>query len=205
MVFHFLFPHLILWHLDMLNRERRNHNAGSQSQLRKKGEYFTDVISQQGRSSLRPDSTFIPERPFIVCSYLIHQSVSALNEIPTIPLHSTSKTMSFTIRTVSGGGCFLPRGCFLPGGCLLPSMHWGRLPPVNRITDTSKNIALATTSLRPVTWTKAAPYIHGFLFWRVVHSQRATQTARCNRTHCKWSQVYISTCIDWLRHNTVNP
>ena len=49
------------------------------------------------------------------------------------------------------------------GGCFLPSMHWGRpagvlpsqhalrqTPPVNRITDTSKNITLATTSLRPV-------------------------------------------------------
>ena len=74
-------------------------------------------------------------------------------------------------------GCFLPGGlCFLlgvlpsrvgasfPGGvgvlpshwCFLPSMHWGR-PPVDRITDTSKNITLATTSLRPVinlNWTK---------------------------------------------------
>ena len=36
-------------------------------------------------------------------------------------------------------------------GVWYPSMHWGRHPsPVNRITDTSKNITLATTSLRPV-------------------------------------------------------
>ena len=63
------------------------------------------------------------------------------------------------------GGCFLPgrvlptRGCFLLGG-MLPSgggasfwgmppsrgvlLHWGRPPPVDRITDTSKNITLAT-------------------------------------------------------------
>ena len=48
-------------------------------------------------------------------------------------------------------GCFIPRGCLLPGGGWYPSMHWGRPPsPVDRITDTSKNITLATTSLRPV-------------------------------------------------------
>ena len=43
-----------------------------------------------------------------------------------------------------GGGGSLPGGvCLVPGG--LP-----RDPPVNRITDTCKNITLATTSLRPV-------------------------------------------------------
>ena len=35
-------------------------------------------------------------------------------------------------------------------GWQYPSMHWGRPPPMDRITDTSKNITLATTSLRPV-------------------------------------------------------
>ena len=48
----------------------------------------------------------------------------------------------------SGAG-ICSRGCLLLGGWY-PSMHWGRQPPVNRITDTSKNITLATTSLRPV-------------------------------------------------------
>ena len=68
----------------------------------------------------------------------------------------------------SGGVC--SRGCLLQGmstpggvcsgGCLLqggvcswgwyPSMHWGRHPPVNRMTDRCKNITLATTSLQPV-------------------------------------------------------
>ena len=62
------------------------------------------------------------------------------------------------------GGCLLP-GVSALGGCLLPgvsalggvcsrgvSQHALRQTPspVNRITDTSKNITLATTSLRPV-------------------------------------------------------
>ena len=58
------------------------------------------------------------------------------------------------------GGCLLP-GASAPGGCLLlgvsapggvwyPSMHWGRHPPVNRMTNSCKNITLATTSLQPV-------------------------------------------------------
>ena len=72
------------------------------------------------------------------------------------------------------GGCLLPGGVCswgvsAPGGCLLwglcllqgrvcfqrvsapggwhPSMHWGRHPPVNRMTNRCKNITLATTSL----------------------------------------------------------
>ena len=57
-----------------------------------------------------------------------------------------------------GGVAFLGRvGCFLPGGGAsfpweVVSQHALRQtpPPVNRITDTSKNITLATTSLRPV-------------------------------------------------------
>ena len=48
------------------------------------------------------------------------------------------------------GGKGLPTwGSLLLGGWY-PSMHRGNPPPVNRITDTSKNITLATTSLRPV-------------------------------------------------------
>ena len=50
---------------------------------------------------------------------------------------------SFWRVSFRGGASF--RG----GGGWYPSIHWGR-PPVNRITDTSKNITLATTSLRPV-------------------------------------------------------
>ena len=62
----------------------------------------------------------------------------------------------------SGGVCLPPGGvCSLPGGCFFPrgdasfpgvvSQHALRqTPPVKRITHTSKNISLATTSLRPV-------------------------------------------------------
>ena len=58
-----------------------------------------------------------------------------------------------------GGVCLVLGGVFLlgPGGvCLVPGgSPWSRgvlrrPPPVNRITDTCKNITLATTSLRPV-------------------------------------------------------
>ena len=99
-------------------------------------------------------------------------AVSGLNAIWTRMHSSGMRTgRSLTVdrlpesaagRGVSAsGGCLLPRGgvCFqgvsAPGGgeCLL----WGvsqhalrQTPPVNRMTDTSKNITLATTSLRPV-------------------------------------------------------
>ena len=63
------------------------------------------------------------------------------------------------------GGCLLPGGVppsrgglvSLPGGCLFPrgspcqgASLQGDSPPVDRITDRSKTITLATTSLRPV-------------------------------------------------------
>ena len=46
-------------------------------------------------------------------------------------------------------GCLLLGGVCLRGGCLLPACTEAD-PPVNRITITSKNITLATTSLWPV-------------------------------------------------------
>ena len=54
-----------------------------------------------------------------------------------------------------GGACFqgrvLPGGCMLPGEVVVSQHALSQIPPlVNRITDTSKNITLATTSLRPV-------------------------------------------------------
>ena len=61
-----------------------------------------------------------------------------------------------------GGGVCLPGQCLLEGaffsGGVLPSPWGGGIPacteadptPVNRITDTSKNITSATTSLRPL-------------------------------------------------------
>ena len=50
------------------------------------------------------------------------------------------------------GGVLPARGFSLPGGVsLVPGGACPETPPpVNRITDTCKNITLATTSLRPV-------------------------------------------------------
>ena len=42
------------------------------------------------------------------------------------------------------------QGVSLPGGSPCQGSLLGRLPPVNRITHSCKNITLATTSLRPV-------------------------------------------------------
>ena len=96
-------------------------------------------------------------------------------------MHSSRmRTVPAVCRSLLPGGCFpgvwdvLPRGgvlpegvCFLgvcfPGGVLsggaspggVVSQHALRqTPPVNRITDTSKNITLATTLSRPVINTK---------------------------------------------------
>ena len=65
------------------------------------------------------------------------------------------------------GVCLIPGvGGFLPGGCLPgPGRGLPReppSPPVDRITDTCKNITLATTSLRPVKIT-----YNGISAWRV--------------------------------------
>ena len=49
---------------------------------------------------------------------------------------------------VSQRRCVCQRGVWSHGGWF-PSMHWGRPPPINRMTDRCKNITLATTSLRP--------------------------------------------------------
>ena len=54
------------------------------------------------------------------------------------------------------GGVHGPEGawsrgmCLVPGGSGIPACTEADPPPVNRITHTSKNITLATTSLRPV-------------------------------------------------------
>ena len=48
------------------------------------------------------------------------------------------------------GGVSAPRGCVLLGGGGIQACTEADTPHVNRMTDTSKNITLATTSLRPV-------------------------------------------------------
>ena len=55
--------------------------------------------------------------------------------------------------SLPGGVCLVRGEGGLPaqgGVCLVPGEALRRPPPVNRITDTCKNITLATTSLRPV-------------------------------------------------------
>ena len=67
----------------------------------------------------------------------------------------TGRSLTVCRSLLPGGGacfllgCVLPRGCVLPGGGI-PACTEADPPPVNRITDTSKNITLATTSLRSV-------------------------------------------------------
>ena len=52
---------------------------------------------------------------------------------------------------VCSGGCLLPGGgVSAPRGVGIPACTGADTPPVNRITDTSKNITLATTSWQPV-------------------------------------------------------
>ena len=73
------------------------------------------------------------------------------------------------------GVCLLLGRCLLPGGCLLwglcvsagggiPARTEADTPPVHRITDTSKNMTLATTSLRPVI-NDEEPYIQTFYYY----------------------------------------
>ena len=115
-----------------------------------------------------------------ICGQHIHSYWSIC--IPT-RMHSSGMR---TGRSLTICWSLLPRGCLLPGGCLL----WGGVcsrgcllcgvsapmggvisqhalrqtpPPINRITDTSKNITLATTSLWPViilTWLPIRVCLH---------------------------------------------
>ena len=67
----------------------------------------------------------------------------------------TGRSLTVCWSLLSGGGCLLQGGrLFLGGVCSrgVVSQHALRQipPPVDRITDTSKNITLATTSLWPV-------------------------------------------------------
>ena len=60
-------------------------------------------------------------------------------------------------RGVSAPGGVCSGGVSAPGGCGIPTCTEADTPPVDRITDTYKNITLATTSLRPV---KMCPCLH---------------------------------------------
>ena len=81
---------------------------------------------------------------------------------------------------VPGGGVCLVRGGSPWSGGGSP-LVWGGFsrdtPPVNRITDTCKNITLATTSLRPViiliNW-----YISAWYSWLIIYGQCRTKHQR---------------------------
>ena len=67
------------------------------------------------------------------------------------------------------------------GGGWYPFMHWGR-PPVNRMTNSSKNITLATTSLRPVIILWACKWQLRYIITSTLEDSTLT---RCNRaTFC---------------------
>ena len=58
---------------------------------------------------------------------------------------------------LEGDGASAPGGVSAPGGCGIPACTEADTPPVNRMTDMSKNITLATTLLRPVIKESCSP------------------------------------------------
>ena len=68
----------------------------------------------------------------------------------------TGHSLTVCWSLLPGGGVHASRGAMLPGGVCasggVVSQHALRQtpPPVDRITDTSENITLATNSFRPV-------------------------------------------------------
>ena len=72
-------------------------------------------------------------------------------------MHSSRMRTVCSSSRLLPGGCVCFRGgcvCFLVGVCFLggvyPSMHWGRHPPVDRMTDRCKNITFPQIRLRTV-------------------------------------------------------
>ena len=110
---------------------------------------------------------------------------------------------------VWSGGCVCCwRRCVFSGGCLLPgvsalggwypSMHWGRhpTPPVNRMTNSSKNITLATTSLRPVkmSHTNRTILVAGTRAGRWSSGTRGTLSSVCSRRRVeRWRSTRMRT------------
>ena len=59
------------------------------------------------------------------------------------------------------GGCACSQLMSAPGGCGIPACTEADTPPpMNRMTNSSKNITLATTSLRPVKMEKRYDHLH---------------------------------------------
>ena len=124
-----------------------------------------------------------PQSPPWVGAWIWSPSISPLGcgprcDPPQFPPWVWAWTWSPSISPLGVGleGGFLGRGVSLAGVCFLPGggasfLGGGSIPacteadpPVDRITDTSKNITLATTSLRPVT--KSSNYNDYCLQWK---------------------------------------
>ena len=126
------------------------------------------------------NSTHTPQ--FHPCSFVCHKSKPTVEPFLTeyyrphtinenrFPkrMHSsrmrTGRSLTVCRSLLLDGGVLSPGGCLLwgvsaPGGSA-PGGSASDMPPVNRITDTSKNITLATTSLRPVKIILNAQIIH---------------------------------------------
>ena len=122
----------------------------------------------------------------------------------------TGRSLTECRSLLPGGGCLL-RGVSASGGCAsgglcsqgggvcsgvgsppggsYPSMHWGRPPPVNRITDTSKNITLATTSLRPV-----KIYLSSSWSLNTQHESERVWTGMLSQVYLFW-RYYVLTAV----------
>ena len=70
----------------------------------------------------------------------------------------TGRSLIVCRSLLPSGVCSRGGVCSLGGG--IPACTEADTPPVNRMTDTSKNITLATTSLRPVEMKKSLEICH---------------------------------------------
>ena len=107
--------------------------------LGKKARGITEMITRMHSSRMRTG------RSLTVCQSLLLWGVGGLFWGGICSWGVSALGRGF----VCSGGCLLWGGV-CPWGVWYPNMHWGRHPPVDRITDACKNITLATTSLRPV-------------------------------------------------------
>ena len=108
----------------------------------------------------------------------------------------------------ASGGCLLPGGvcsggvcyggCLLLGGGGIPACTEADTPPVDRITDTSKNITLATTSLRPVI-NKFSESFGQFYFCFWFHFEQINVKEVCLQVH---HVLFMCMTCQYLNGNT---
>ena len=103
---------------------------------------------------LNPRFILREERPKFLAKFTDKKHVFYINTVKT-RMHSSrmrtgrSLTVCWSLPLGGGGVCSQGEGGLLEGGGI-PACTEADTPPVDRITDTSENITLATTSLRPV-------------------------------------------------------